>query len=403
MSDKIKILFVDDEERVLSGLQRAFRKKRDEWDMTFCVGGKAALRWLEENQCDVLVTDMRMPEVSGFELLKKVKEQYPTIIRIVLSGYAETELVIKTVMIAHQYLHKPCVPEMLIDTIDRAYKLRYLVSSEKVASLVAGLETVPSIPTMYEEITKAVASMDTPIEKIERIIEKDMGMATKILQVVNSAYFGISHHVTNLGEAITILGFDIVRSLILGANIFQKVPSEVFKILPVKDLWDHVVFTSLFAKKIAEDNEESSTNVDYCFMAGLLSKIGIVVLASNFPEQYKQVLELVEKEGCMLYTAEERILGADHASVGGHLLSLWGMPDPIVEGVAYYSYPNACISHMFLPMTAVHVANRLASNINGKASWDPQYEIDEEYLNKLCMKDKLKRWESWGTEPAAQG
>lgn len=395
-SAKIRVLFVDDKQRELKALEEIFEAKRENWEMTFCDGGKHALEYLSKNGCDVLVTAMEMPQVGGYDLLKKVKEEHPEIIRIVLSGYAQTDLALKTLMITHQYLHKPCVPEMLIDTIDRAYRLRNLVKSEKVASLVSGLETVPSIPGMYQEITEAVSSVDTPIDKIERIVEKDMGMATKILQVANSAYFGVSHHVTNLGEAISVLGFDVIRSLVLGAGIFQQIPKEVSRILPVDALWSHVLFTSLFAKKIAEDSGSNASTVDYCFMAGLLSKVGMVVLASNFPEKYREVLEVVRKEGCLLHVAEERVLGADHASVGGHLLSVWGMPDPIIEGVAYYAYPNACVNHMFLPMTAVHVANRLARNINGSGEWDPQYEIDMIYLKKLCLDGKLKEWESWG-------
>lgn len=113
----ITILFVDDEPNVLSGLQRLLRPMRHEWDMYFAAGGKEALSLLAEKQVDVIVSDMKMPGMDGAALLEEVRQRYPQTTRIILSGYSEKELSIRTTGTVHQYLSKPCNPDTLRDAI----------------------------------------------------------------------------------------------------------------------------------------------------------------------------------------------------------------------------------------------------------------------------------------------
>lgn len=106
-----RILFVDDESFILSGIRRSLRPYRKEWDMSFCEGAQAALTLLEKEQKDIIFSDMRMPGMDGSELLRIVREKYPEMIRIVLSGYSENEEIVKEEKLAHRYLSKPCSPD----------------------------------------------------------------------------------------------------------------------------------------------------------------------------------------------------------------------------------------------------------------------------------------------------
>lgn len=400
MDKKLKILFVDDEDNILSGLKRTMRHKQGEWEMVFRNSGQAALDALEEEHFDFLVTDMMMPGMNGSQLLNIVKDKHPDVVRVVLSGHAERDLMLKTAMSVHQYLHKPCVPELLIETVSRATKLRECLRKDAIKKVTNRLMSLPSIPELYTEIMDAMNDPDVSIDTIADIIGKDMSMAAKILQVVNSAFFGIPHHVTNLNEAITILGIDIVRSLVLGASIFEKVDKSLHKIIPVENLWNQAFYTSLYAKKIAEYEQVSDKEIDYCFMGGLLHKIGIVVLASNMPEEYKKVAGIVKETGMPLYKAEEEIFMSHHGEIGGYVLSLWGLPDPIVEGVAYHNNPSDCESMQFLPLSAIHVGNRLALDLI-EPDWTQAGEIDTAYLKKLGVYDHFEKWNSWGSKENA--
>ncbi|MFQ5649735.1 MAG: response regulator [bacterium] len=103
-----RILFVDDDANVLRGLRRAMFEMSDEWEMAFANSGKDALSTLEKEGFDVIVSDMRMPEMDGAELLQEVSRRYPHMVRIILSGQADKEAIIKSVQPTHQYLAKPC-------------------------------------------------------------------------------------------------------------------------------------------------------------------------------------------------------------------------------------------------------------------------------------------------------
>lgn len=116
---KIKILFVDDEPMVLQGLQRVLRPLRNEWETAFANSGQEALEKLSQEPFDVIVTDMRMPGMDGGQLLTRVKERYPHMVRIILSGQADKTMVMKSVKPAHQYLAKPCDDATLRASLQR--------------------------------------------------------------------------------------------------------------------------------------------------------------------------------------------------------------------------------------------------------------------------------------------
>lgn len=119
-----RILFVDDEPRLLSGLRRMLHAMRGQWRMEFAGSGVEALTRLVEQPFDIVVTDMRMPIMDGSELLRLIRERFPSIIRMVLSGQCDREAVLKTVGPAHQFLTKPCNSEMLKESLNRASRLR---------------------------------------------------------------------------------------------------------------------------------------------------------------------------------------------------------------------------------------------------------------------------------------
>ncbi|MBC8317540.1 MAG: response regulator [Desulfobulbaceae bacterium] len=120
---KKRILFVDDEPNILVGLRRMLRSLRKEIDMEFAESGKEALQVMSKASFDVVVSDMRMPGMDGAELLTEVRRLYPDTIRIILSGYAAAEAIMRTETIVHQFLHKPCEPQNIKDTLLRSCQL----------------------------------------------------------------------------------------------------------------------------------------------------------------------------------------------------------------------------------------------------------------------------------------
>ena len=144
----INILFVDDEPNILEGLQRMLRPMRREWQMSFAKSGAEALETLGANEIDVIVSDMRMPGMDGARLLHEVREKHPHVVRLILSGYSEKEMIMKSVGAAHQYLAKPCDADVLKTTVQRACALRDFLENESLRRLVSQLHSIPSLPSL---------------------------------------------------------------------------------------------------------------------------------------------------------------------------------------------------------------------------------------------------------------
>jgi len=210
-----RVVFVDDEQNVLSGLKRMLRSMRHEWDMQFFDNGIEALKSIEDKGCDVIVSDMRMPRMDGVQLLNSIREKYPRSIRIALSGQSDANMIYRCINNAHQYLAKPCDSDQLIATINGACALQDKLDDDKLKSVISNLESIPTLPESYEKIMAELQSDDPSLEAVGAIIETDIAMTAKILQIVNSAFFGLPRHVSSPAEAAMYLGIDSIKSLVV--------------------------------------------------------------------------------------------------------------------------------------------------------------------------------------------
>jgi putative nucleotidyltransferase with HDIG domain len=390
---KKQVLFVDDDPMVLQGLKRMLRGLRSEWDMTFVHSGPEALDKMAEGAFDVIVSAMRMPEMNGAQLLDEVKKRNPHTVRMILSGHSDNEMIIKTVKCAHQFLSKPCDAEALKSTISRAFALRDLLVQEGLKRLVSRMESLPSLPSLYTQVVELIQSPDGSIKKIGEVIAKDLAMTAKILQLVNSAFFGIPQHISNPAQAACLLGLDTIKALILSIGIFTKFEQKRFAHFGIENLWNHSIKTGAIAKKVADKEGADRYLADNAFMAGLLHDVGKLVLVSNVPEKYEEVIETKKDQNMTLNEAEQSVFGATHADVGAYLTGLWGFPDAIVEAVAFHHRPEVCLSNDMIPLTYVHIANWLEHHGNGTLSMEaPISKIDYGYLDKLGLVKKIPEW-----------
>jgi HD-like signal output (HDOD) protein len=390
---KKRILFVDDDEFSLRGLDRLLRSTRDEWEMEFLDSGDKALARMDEVPFDVIISDMRMPGMNGAELLNEVMKRHPRTIRLILSGYADRDLILKCVGSTHQYLAKPCDADALKMIVRRATQLEYALKSESLRQLVARCAVLPSVPALYSEITEVLQKPDADVALIGDIIFKDGAMTAEILKLVNSAFFGLGHEISNPGEAVAYLGTDIIKSLILTAHAFsyaEIVPLDGFSL---EMLWYHSLEVAKAAKNLAFYEGAEKKMVDETYVSGLLHDVGKLVLAVNLPNEYQQALRLMSERKISLAAAEREVFGADHADVGGYLLGLWGLPVPVVEAIALHHRPNTCLLKSFSPLTALHAGNVLVSVQHASAVGAPASKPDLDYLSALNLKGNLNLWD----------
>ncbi len=392
---KKRILFVDDEEFALSGLDRSLRSMRGEWDMEFVGSGLAALNRMAEAPFDVIVSDMRMPGMSGAELLNEVMKRHPQTVRLILSGYADHDLILKCVGATHQYLAKPCDAKTLRMTVQRAAHLEESLKSEDLRLVVNRCSVLPSLPRLYSEIIEVLQDPEAGVQDIGAIIVKDVAMTAKILKLVNSTFFGLGNEITNPSEAVAYLGTETIKSLILITHAFSD--SEIrLDGLTLESLWAHSLATSNAARTVAFCEGAEKKLLDESFVAGLLHDIGKLVFAINLPKEYQTAINFARAKQLPLAVAEKQVFGATHADVGGYLLGLWGLPVPVVEAIALHHRPESTMLRTFSPLTAVHVGNTLASQEHPVIAGIPPAEPDLNYLTTLDLKTHLPAWrQAW--------
>ena len=386
------LLFVDDEPKVLQGLQRQLRPMHNEWNMNFIEGGQKALDFMAANPVDVIISDMVMPGMEGSQLLNEVAKRHPNTVRIVLSGHAEREAVLRLVGPAHQYLSKPCDAEELRNAIARAFALCDLLGNEQLKQLATRIKTLPSLPALHQQLTEEFQKEDPSLERVSEIISRDIGMTTKILQLVNSAFFGLPQPISNPAEAVMYLGQNTIRSLVLSLQVFSQFDQRVNKEFSLDALANHCWMTGVLARRIAREERKDSKVLDQCFLAGLLHDVGRLILATGLPQEYTEVLRTAKSQGVPSWQVERERFGATHADVGAYLLGLWGLPNPIIEAVAMHHCPSLCVIREFSPVIAVHVADGFLHEREGANFESPNNSMDLDHLAAIGLAGRVETW-----------
>ena len=375
-----RILFVDDESKILDGIRRMLHADRKRWEMQFAVGGEAALRACEAASFDVVISDMRMPEMDGATLLGHIRDRFPSTARIILSGYSELTLATRSVHVAHRFLAKPCNASELRSTIERVCTLQDVLCTPQIRGIIGTVGALPSLSSTYTALTQALSQPNTSISQVADILGHDVAMSAKVLQLVNSAFFGLAQTVTNLQSAASYLGMETIKNLALVSEAFRvfvpdsRIPQSIFEAIQQQ---------AQMAAAIAVVLPVDSKTHDVIILSALLQDVGRLVLASKMPDKFCSVLARAKECGCEPFQAEEEILGTSHAEIGAYLLGLWGLPDLAVEAIAHHHRPTRIPHSGFDSSLALYVAGLLAYELNAHPQDETGSELRE--FDRACL------------------
>jgi putative nucleotidyltransferase with HDIG domain len=382
---------------------------RHEWEVEFAESGEEALNFMSKSSFDVVVSDMRMPGMNGVELLDTVMERYPETVRIILSGHSDTEMILRSVKTTHQFLMKPCDAETIKNTIEHACKLRDLLRNETLRKIVTGVQGLPSLPSLYGLIIKEIQSKEPSLKRVGHIISQDVSMSAKILQLVNSAFFGLPQEIKDPQQAAIYLGIDTLKTLVLSIPVFSLFTDDAeLHGFSLAEMWRHSLMTGRLAGDIARAETADEKVAEEALVSGILHDIGKLVLL-KVPRQYNEVRDFIERTGCDQVEAEYTVMKISHAELGAYLLRLWGIPDNVVEAVAFHHNPSKLLENMFIvsnktpgevsgkakgftALTAVHMANALLMQESSSPGTTEFPYVDMQYLSQLNLTDKLPEW-----------
>jgi len=401
--EKKSILFVDDEPNILSSLQRMLRSMRKTMNFQFAENGLEALSIMASEKIDVVVSDMRMPGMDGAALLTTIQKQYPHAVRIMLSGQADEDSILRTVGVVHQFLAKPADPEILKQVILRASALQDLMTDKQLRQLVSRIGNLPSLPKTYTNLQNTLKNPDSGLSDVAEIIEQDLAMSAKVLQLVNSAFFGLYKHIESPARAVNLLGIDTIKALVLVVGVFSKLKSPPTKTFNIKGLWSHSMATAAFAKQIAAMETDDKEMIDNAFVGGLLHDVGKLLLFSRMPEKYEQAASMSLEPLCSLNEAEHQVFGSCHDHVGGYLIGLWGLPGPVVESITFHHGLDGYPDPSFSPAIIVHTADYIYYRLNPEHCIGKPPKLNERVLEQVGMLDHVERWIDLCTEIQARG
>ncbi len=374
------IVFVDDERELLDGLRARLYKHRSSWNMKFVESGEEAIAIFEKEPVDLLVSDVRMPGMDGGQLLTAVKQRWPKTMRIIVSGYSDPAQAARLTSLAHQYLAKPCEDRQVENVLERCFNLQELLAQESLRNVVGNVAKLPAMPKTYARLQQALAQPSVTAAEIGDIVTSDAAIATKVLQITNSAFFRLRKPMVRIKDAVTYLGFATVRNLVLCAEIFSqwKIGPE----LPGVDLQTLQLHAQQSAAACKSLNG-GCVSPDDAWLAGLLHDIGYWVLIQECPREMAEAMEQSRAQRLPLWKCELQRIGASHAQVGAYLLGLWGLPYPIVEAVALHHTPTAIVPHGYDLLSALAVSHALLDRAAAHAvppTGDDTPEVDASYL-----------------------
>ncbi|MET0089016.1 MAG: response regulator [Candidatus Thiodiazotropha sp.] len=385
-----RILFVDSDPNQLQSLKRTLRDNRDRWELAYVERASNALDAIQQKPVDIVVSETHLDGMEGPDLLKEIQSHHPATIRLLFSGETLHTPAREVVHHAHQFIAKPCDTQQLIETLERVIRLRAQLNNTEMLSLVGGLGTLGSLPAVYQRLIQTLQSENTTLSEIGKIVGEDMGMTTKLLQMVNSAFFGLPRKVTSPEHAVSLLGTEMVSSLVLGASVFSQLAPQVVDAFELDRLWQHSQSVSSLVHLLGKTLGLSQQQLEVPIMAGLLHDLGKLILASGNGEASLRIVTLAKSQDKPLFALETEALWRHHATIGAYLMGLWGLPLEAVEAVAHHHSPEQQTMNQTSKLL-VFAANQLYHSIIDPGETD-RSDIPVDPLMSLLGESVYDNW-----------
>ncbi len=357
---------------------------QNQWDMCIASNEKTTQNQLESTSWDVVIADLVSDRDRSF--FASVRAKFPQIIRIGLVHQRRPSPAY--VSVVHQFLVLPFALEELEVAVERACRLKDLLRGELMSQTVGELGALPAAPSVYMKLVDTLNQQEASIDQIAEIVEDDMAISAKVLQLANSAIFRTSREIATVKLATSYLGLNIIKNLVLSSEVLrvfeksQKIPG-----FSIEDLQAHARLTASIAGSMYLSNDAR----DSAIVASLLHDIGKLVLAWKMPNRFAKLLAISREQNRPLHQVEEEICGITHAEIGAYLLGFWGLPISITEAIAFHHMPGRVPHYRFDGVGAVYVANLLAHELDG--SLEEGHNLwDTTLLKNLDVAHKLPVW-----------
>lgn len=378
------ILFVDDEPNIIQGIRRMMFPFRKEWNLFYAIGAEEALEIIRREQIAIIISDMRMPKIDGVELLGIVKNEKPEIIRVILTGQSEKEKLILSSNLVHRCLFKPCKTNVLISSIKELLESRKDIEKNNLMEILDQLGELPVLPEVYLQLQEELNSPVVSIQKIVNIISREPMIVAKVLQLVNSSFFGLPVKIINLMQAINYIGISIIKTLVLYSKLFSTMKLSSENQAFIEKVWSHSIEVANLVLKILKNENADKSKTEEAYIAGILHDIGKAFLIQTDSGTDYNTHEVYENSEAVI-AAERKIYNSDHAVVGSYILGLWKFSNGIVEAVKYHHTITTECPEEISVRDIILISNVIVEG----------YQADIEILNRKYGAQNIEKWKNY--------
>ena len=384
---------LDDECRFTNWSQEVSSSKFS-WEFIRFDSKESLLMLLEERLCDAVIIPCTMRAQVDIEFMTRISNIQPSAVRIFLGAeFWNATHKAKAADIAHRIYPSAVKVEEIGDSLEYQIKLLKLLNRSSLQAYVGKVGCLPSPPKLYTQLTDAVNSEMADLREISEIVEQDPAVVAQVMKQVNSAFFGFNRTITDLKEAISMLGVRNLRSLALSSQLNSQFKSG--------NDWDRFSFEQLnqrsllvarLAQALCRRAGANKITQDQAFLAGLLHDVGVLIMASHDADQYKKLLNYSVKKQKPIYLVEKASFGFFHGEVAGALLALWNLPPQVIEAVMLHHVPHLSKETSFSPLTAVHVADAMLPSVDVEGDCDLASSLSLRYLDQVGVMEEVPQW-----------
>lgn len=345
---------------------------------------------IEELKVDVIICKGNSPHQNELEYLKQVSEHCAGAIRILIADPNDKDVMMKAAEYAHRIVPPTIDADALENMLNNSLSLHGLLANPEIRNRISSIKSLPSSPELYKQITIELSSKNASIKTISDLVSQDISITTKLLQLVNSAYFGLQNQVDSTFNAINFLGLDTVKSIVFAAGVFEQFNVPNILGYSIESIYNNSINVAAKARLIAQVLATDTINKDNILMAGLLHDVGKLMMLGFFQKELKEVVNLTIEKKINFYQAQKEIMGTSDAEIGAYLLSLWGIPDPILEAIAYHYKPSIIEKPEINLLTLIHLAYAISRDEKDKVKDENNSAVDIKYLSSIGLYDYLQ-------------
>ncbi len=384
---KTRILLIDDEIDCLDQLKASLSSKEDQWILEYSNNPQQALESIISTPPTIVICDYRMPQMNGAELLRKAEKAHPFLHRFIVADRDELGILEDGIGSAFHFLPKPCPANRLLSEIQRCLSIESWLGKTQIKNIVGTLGELPSLPSLYIKIVDALNDDGVSIDKVGKAVSTDITISAKILKIVNSSYFGFDETISDITQAVSVLGIETVKNLVLAIQVFNDTQGRDQKSQSDR-LWHHSMSVAVGAKNLMMYETGTSRLAEGAYTSGLFHDIGKLIMQRAAPDAYRSAQEFARMKQIPLWEAESEVLGCNHAEAGAYLLARWGLPVEVVESAVFHHEPVNSSGSSFSALAAVYVANRLLTEKESNS----EIEYDSPFISSLRKADQWPVW-----------